>query len=902
MERLTGGANPLWTRAPTMLLRYPGLFAALALGSMLLVVAAAAYPLFVSASAAELFAERVDDPLVTSFGAGARYRNGSMPLIDAGTPDAPEVAIDEALDRLFEPVPHLEPIVATILGPGVGVSTPGGDEVREVRPFVGESAIAHVRRLSGSQTRGTWMPQLAAETLGVRPGDEIVLSNGQRSATITVDGVYRDIFRAPDDGYWRPWNHELVLTCFDCPPPPQPLIVGRALFDDLVSELRLRNGGFAWQAPLEAGLSMDEAIEVKQALQTLSERATDVSTPEGRTLQTCYSGFCGVRVRPSLSSSIEPVMSDVARRVSAVESPAQLLRVAGLLVALVVVAASGAFAMSARRVESGLLFARGTGPGTVGARAGLEALVPCLTGGALGLGLAFALIAAVGPDGPIAASARADAVRTGTAAAIVAVLTIAVVSSVSFLRQSERHRTRLRFLAKIPWELALVALALWVLDRLRSDGALVPGAAPGTQRPSALLLLFPVLFLAGFAALAARLAISGLGAARRRSARLPPAAFLAVRRLVATPQLTVLLVGASGLCLGLFVQAQSMASSMRTTVDAKAGVYVGSDVQARVEYSFESPGPSFGAPYTRVTRIYQAGAFGVDRTFDLLAVDADTFADAAFWDEGFAEASLDELMASLDGETGTGGLPAIIARPTGREPDRITVSTSTVPIEVVGSATAFPGMSSLRPLLVVDEERLHEALGDVGDPLALPGASTELWIRGTKDEAAAAIASLPYVPSIVLTTQEVKDIPHIAAVIDTFLVLNALGLAAAMLVLASIVMYLQARQRSQLVAYGLSVRMGMGAAGHRRAVAAELAAMLGVAALVGVGLAIVAARLVVPLLDPITAVPPDPIPVIPLTTIWLLPLGLALVVLCGAWLTERRARSVDLGQVMRLAD
>jgi hypothetical protein len=115
-------------------------------------------------------------------------------------------------------------------------------------------------------------------------------------------------------------------------------------------------------------------------------------------------------------------------------------------------------------------------------------------------------------------------------------------------------------------------------------------------------------------------------------------------------------------------------------------------------------------------------------------------------------------------------------------------------------------------------------------------------------------------------------------------------------------MYLQSRQRAQVVAYGLSIRMGMDAGGHRRAVAAELAAMLAVAALVGVTLAIVAVRLVVPLLDPLAAIPPDPIAVLPILAIALLPLGLALVVLGGAWLTERRARSVDLGQVMRLAD
>jgi hypothetical protein len=211
-------------------------------------------------------------------------------------------------------------------------------------------------------------------------------------------------------------------------------------------------------------------------------------------------------------------------------------------------------------------------------------------------------------------------------------------------------------------------------------------------------------------------------------------------------------------------------------------------------------------------------------------------------------------------------------------------------------------MSSLRPLVIVDEDRLLDATKGPTNPLDVPAAGTELWIRGTESQARAAIATLPYVPSIVLSTQEVKDIPHIAAVIDTFLVLNALGLAAALLVLASIVMYLQARQRSQVLAYGLSTRMGMDARGHRRAVASELVAMLGVAALVGVGLAVVAVRLVVPLLDPLEAVPPDPIPVVPLLTIVLLPLVLALVVVGGAWLTERRARSVDLGQVMRLAD
>ncbi len=67
-------------------------------------------------------------------------------------------------------------------------------------------------------------------------------------------------------------------------------------------------------------------------------------------------------------------------------------------------------------------------------------------------------------------------------------------------------------------------------------------------------------------------------------------------------------------------------------------------------------------------------------------------------------------------------------------------------------------------------------------------------------------------------------------------------------------------------------------------------------------LALAAARLTVPLLDPIEAIPPEPIAVVPVVVVALAAPVLLLVALAGGWLTERRARSADLGQVMRLAD
>jgi Predicted permease. len=104
-----------------------------------------------------------------------------------------------------------------------------------------------------------------------------------------------------------------------------------------------------------------------------------------------------------------------------------------------------------------------------------------------------------------------------------------------------------------------------------------------------------------------------------------------------------------------------------------------------------------------------------------------------------------------------------------------------------------------------------------------------------------------------LTADEVKDISYIAAVIDTFLVMNGLGVLAALLVFAAMLMYLQTRQRSEIVSYGLSLRMGMRSSRHLAAIAIEVGAMLLIAYVAGTVLAIAAAQLTVPLLDPIEA-------------------------------------------------
>jgi len=210
-------------------------------------------------------------------------------------------------------------------------------------------------------------------------------------------------------------------------------------------------------------------------------------------------------------------------------------------------------------------------------------------------------------------------------------------------------------------------------------------------------------------------------------------------------------------------------------------------------------------------------------------------------------------------------------------------------------------MTSLRPMVVVDEATLHRTFEGTTDPLNTTNASTELWVRGDPVSATGALQGARYPPYLILTADEVKDIPAFIAVIDTFVVLGALGSAAALLAFAGVLMYLQARQRSQIVSYGLSLRMGMRHEDHRRALALEIGAMLGFAYVVGAGLGIVAALFATPLLDPLATIPPSPLVLVPALLIGVVFVGVGVASWLGAWVTDRRARSADLGEAMRLA-
>jgi hypothetical protein len=112
----------------------------------------------------------------------------------------------------------------------------------------------------------------------------------------------------------------------------------------------------------------------------------------------------------------------------------------------------------------------------------------------------------------------------------------------------------------------------------------------------------------------------------------------------------------------------------------------------------------------------------------------------------------------------------------------------------------------------------------------------------------------------------------------------------------------RARQRSQIVSYALSTRMGMTHTAHRRALALELGMMLFIGLAVGIALAVLTAAVTVPRLDPIPSIPPGPLLLVPLRSIVAATVGVALVSWVGAAVITRQARAADLDEVMRVAD
>jgi putative ABC transport system permease protein len=305
---------------------------------------------------------------------------------------------------------------------------------------------------------------------------------------------------------------------------------------------------------------------------------------------------------------------------------------------------------------------------------------------------------------------------------------------------------------------------------------------------------------------------------------------------------------------------------------------------------------------TKVTKLVEHSRLGEgEGLIDVMVVDPATFASAAYFDTSWSKESLAQLMRRL--QTPSERLPVIL---TGRESDAetLTVRSVELPIEVVATVTAFPGMARRRPLVVADRARFESAVENAAasNPLASLGAETYVWVKGQTRPTVNVLQASQLRPFPILTAEQVRDNPQIRAVSQTFSYLRALGFAAGLLALAGAVLYLQARHRNRVISNALARRMGLTRRSHRLALALELGTLLVVSFAVGAFLAMVVARLVVVELDAPAPLPGGPLFRTPWVLIAAAFLALLAATALGALLADRRARRAKVAEVIRAAE
>ena len=910
--------DPLWVRAPVHLLRFPALFAAVVLAAVVLGLVAVSGPRYLAAAEQGALDLELDDrrPQDVGLTVEAYGRTSPGQVAEADALLRGEVASLDALRpgtlRLL-PSPSVRRLSAS----------PEGDDTalieQRVQLYAQEGALERITPADGrplddpSRPEGVWLPGQVTKPDGdaYGPGDTVTFELLGAPQDVPVAGVYRDLAdEATAGGYWQ--SVSLLYTPRDTPQGPEvppPLVLGQPdVVLDLAQQVDAATS-HVWQFPLEGDerLTPTAGGRLLEAFRRLEERLRSDGDPLGEAV----SGLADRSFNLTVTSSLGAAVERAGETAGATRGPVRALALGGQVVALVLVGAAAAFRARRRRVEVRLLAADGVGPLNQALRATIEAAAPMAAGVFLGWVSAHLLVEVLGPAVPGTSPTQAAALPAAGAATLVGLSVYGVTTALDAAREPRVVAGAAspvgQFAARFPWEAISLALATaaWYSMQARA-----PGASRATSDAAGeldlLVLAFPILLIAGCSGLAARGLRHLLPMVRRWTDGWPTPAFLAARRLGDASRGAVLLVTVTALALGVVVYAGAVADSTLEGAIAKARLRTGGDV--RVDLPPDATVPE-DLP-ARTTVVTSARAEIVPGEFDVevLTVDPATFASAAADEGSGGDPRLDELLAALGRDDGE-RLPALVVG--GDEvdlPGRPVLQTSRweLPIRPVAAASVFPTARPGRPTIVVAAQP-YLARIDAQEPRTDQRLLAEERILARAVAGARAVDVLADLRSAGVVLREVRTIdetlaqPALRAAGWTFAYLAALGALAGLLAIVGVVLYLQEQQAAREVAFALASRMGLTRRQHLLAVGLELIGMLVSAAVLGASLALVAARLALPRLDPLPGLQPPAVLAVPVTTLLALFAAVAMASLAGAWFVQRTAEQAKVAEVLRLA-
>jgi putative ABC transport system permease protein len=846
-----------------------------------LAASVAAVPLFLSSVGSEAVALQVADRCPRDTGASRFF--GASPFQVAEPAPDPFAVLHDRLQPSSRWVRIDDFVLSSAADPTLNT---------QATLLTRDDVLDHVEILEGGGGPGVWITDRASAETGLGPGGLATIGR----AEVPVAGVYRDLAGTEVDEYWCSHADALLLQGPDRIPPPPVILADAETFGSLQGDLLIVRAFGAYEAPLRDGLTVAGADELVDELGCAGEHAAELD----------WCGIGGaVEVGPFatddtaefVSGFFESRLPFVADRARAIQTSVGggVWPVAGFagMAGVGLVAAAASLWFERRRKDVTLLTVRGVGPAGLGVKAVLELVIPLVVGAAAGVGLAWAAVAWLGPSDQIERAALGQAALGGALAALLAAATVATVVAWRVRAHHEGRPRRIRA-GLVPWELALAVLTVVSHRRLGEWGVPV-GQGADVSRVDVVGLLFPILFLVTVVAVFSRLLGLAVRPVRAVSRQWPTALYLAIRRVARYRVAAIGLVAASAVAAGVLAYAATLNRSLDATLDAKAQVFVGSDTAVRLAADAELPAEL--ADRATVVDVHRYGWLQDERgrqEVAILAIDPTTFAQAAFWDESFADVSLDEVLDRLATPPQDGRIPAVLV---GIEAPEVVdggitgTRTARFAIEQVAHVDAFPGLKRGSPTMYVDASALAG--------LEARPTTTEAWIRGDHDTTLDVLetAGTPFVED--RRVGDVADQASFLTVSWTFGFMQSLGIAAGMLVVGGIAVHLEARRRGRVLGYTFARRMGLGRSQHRRALFVELAASVIVGCWLGLAAALAGARLAYGLIDPVPGFRPDPLLRPATAVIVVVAVAAVALTVVAAGLAQRRTDRDDPAEVLR---
>lgn len=890
-RRRSGGGTillPPWTRAPLLPFRQPAVILAVVGAAAILACASASAALFLSSASSESLRRIV----------AAECPDAGHPTVRAdrvvGRPDALVTSPGETRTVADADV-RAAMAAAGFAAPsraGLGDQTTlvgFGEQFQLARLLHRDGALDQITPVGASAAGpGVWLPQALATRLGARVGDQLKVVGPQPAppnSTPTgsrVVGIYRNLHEEPVRPYWCSYGTLFLNPSYGNDSAPAPLVITSdpATFD-LLRAGSATSSTESWVSPADmTDLTLSEGRGIAEA-QSAAYRSAGLPEPTD------------FAVRNSGTGQMPEFVARTTLIRDGLRGPVLPIALGGSLLALLLVGAAGSYWADRRAREVRLLSSRGVGPGALALKATLELALPALVGTVLGWLLARWLVGTLGPSPLLDRSAPAQAALTAAVALVAGMGLLALVAGLRSRAATERPvGARRSWLGVVPWELALLAAALACYLRLRSGDAVHLDA--GIAQINLLVVTFPLLFLVGTSVLIVRLLAAALPRLGRTAGRLSPGWYLAVRRVTASRVISVVLLAAASMPVAMLVYAAGLTQTSQYTLEAKASLYNGSDVAVQSVDSLRRT-PQTDQLGTVVIRYLYGKVPGQSDDVAVLAIDSETFAGTAFWDRRFADPSLDELMDRLRGPAADGRVPAIVipAGP-GFEPGfDVGLGRSTARLETVAEARYFPGRRLAAPMVVVDRARL-------GDVDRFAGTTNELWSRGAPDAARAAVEGQQARVYRITSQDTVFQAANFLGVSWSFGYLTALAALVGLVAVGGLLLYLETRQRNRTASYALGRRMGLSRGTHLRSLLAELGVLLGLAWVIGTGLAWVAVLMVYGRLDIDPSRLPGPLLTVPTAAIAGCAVAVGVVVVLAALYAQRSADRTDVAEVLRL--